>query len=226
MEGGDIILTPDLGAKTPNPFVDFIKKSWLIVLDIIIIVIISILFILKSLKSSTIILLIAPSSATVSIDNKIYPTNGAFNLFPGTHNVKISADNLQTKEFTLTLRKNSIQKLYSYLEQTDNNISFYISNPAEGSLLSNFNNSSDYLDTFYSYQDSLQLFLSKLPFAYSDQNNKMFIISKGDAENELVMTNINNASIDDVENFIRTNNLDPQNFSITIKDLPKDNSYE
>lgn len=154
---GDIVLTSN--EKQPSRFVKFLKKWGIAIVDVAIVVVIATIFAAQSLKSSILEILVAPTFATVKINGEIYPSSGSFAVFPGTYDVEISAEGFETKELTLNLEKDSIQKLYTYLNDEDGQLSLYAKFPDNISLLQlvGDNDSKEFLD-WYSVKDILPIY--------------------------------------------------------------------
>lgn len=101
---------------------------------VVLVVFIITLAIINSKKSSTLHSIIAPSFATLTINDKTYHPNRDIQLEPGNIEVTISADGFQSKTFQLELSANSTTNLYEYLTPNDGDISWYYQNDKENEL--------------------------------------------------------------------------------------------
>lgn len=81
--------------------------------------------------TSEVEILVAPESATVSINGKTYK-NGTYKLPSGDVSVKIEKDDFTPKEYTFNTLKNN--KLYDYLTQ-NGDLSWYDSHPEDAIIL-------------------------------------------------------------------------------------------
>lgn len=105
-----------------------------IVAFIILVIIIIFLAISNAKKSSTLHTIIAPSFATLTINDKNYQPNQDYKFEPGNYEVKISAAGFQEKTLTLELTHNQTTNLYQYLTPDDNDLSWYYQDPKENKL--------------------------------------------------------------------------------------------
>ncbi len=101
---------------------------------VILIVIVIIVFLLNYKKTARLNTIIAPSFATLTINNKRYKPNQELSFEPGELNIKISADGFQDKEVSVTLTDNNTTNVAEYLIPNDGDISWYENNPKESSL--------------------------------------------------------------------------------------------
>lgn len=102
----------------------------------VLVVFIIFLAITNSRKSSTLHTIIAPSFATLTINNKTYHPNQDHRLEPGNYQVKITADGFQEKSLQIELSPNQTTNLYQYLTPNDHDISWYYQNSKEAELFS------------------------------------------------------------------------------------------
>lgn len=86
------------------------------------------------LHSATLIIQIAPTDATILLNGSPYQ-NGLHNLAPKKDlEVTISAENFETKTFTINLEYGKVTNLFAYLLPQDNNWDIYISQSHQESL--------------------------------------------------------------------------------------------
>lgn len=101
-------------------------KPLIIITTIIaIIAIIVAAFIYSYLHSSTLVIQVAPTNATITINDKTYQ-NGIFKTKPQDQiTATISANGFQTKTINLPLEKHKINQLFTYLVPTNDNWEYY-----------------------------------------------------------------------------------------------------
>lgn len=163
---GDIILDTQ---KQPSSFVSFLKKSWFIILDIIIIVAFIIYFIIDSMKSSTLTVLVTPSDSTITINGKTY-SNGTYRFFPGEITATITKDGFESKSQTLTLEKNSDTRLYAFLTQEGNNFNYYRTNSSDLDILYTVAKDSTEAQDFLAAYDDEKSLENFLPLIYNNDS--------------------------------------------------------
>ena len=147
-----------------------IKKYPLIFIGLSLLIFFTVILVITafSLRASVDIeLLVAPASATTTIDGKEYQ-NGNFRLEPGEHHIHIEKDGFITQDFSFNTI--STTKIYTYLHQADGSFSWYQSHPDDSILLTRIG---DYLSdqeaTAYAGQNPI---VQVLPIVYAnyDQN--------------------------------------------------------
>lgn len=105
----------------------FIPLGILIVATIILVIIA-----LNLTSTAELELLIAPSSATVLIDDKEYQ-NGTFRIPSGEHTISITKDGFTPKKYSFNT--SSTSKIYDYIIETDGTYDWYLSHPDDSLLL-------------------------------------------------------------------------------------------
>ena len=108
--------------------------SLVILGDIIIAIALLITFIVSGSKTATLDILVAPSSATISINGREYK-NGTYKFKPGNYTATISKDNFKTKNIDLELTSGHTTKLYTYLLTSDGNLEYYEGNKEDLNIL-------------------------------------------------------------------------------------------
>ena len=97
-----------------------------LVFDLIAIIILIILNILNLFRSATIDISVVPLDATVTINGKKYDNNSSYNVFPSNNaKVEISHPDLESKSFTVDLKRNSTTSIREYLTGKDGDFSYY-----------------------------------------------------------------------------------------------------
>ena len=69
---------------------------------------------LNILKSAQLSILVTPLDAKILINNKEFK-NGTYRFFPGEVSVKIEKEGMETKEYSIELKRNHTETLYDYL---------------------------------------------------------------------------------------------------------------
>jgi hypothetical protein len=82
-------------------------------------------------KTATIDILVAPTSAEVVIDGESYPTKKTIKVKPGTYTVKIKKDGFIEYNGQITANADETAYLYEYLNEIDENGTFYKNNQIE-----------------------------------------------------------------------------------------------
>ncbi len=101
----------------------FLKNKWVrlvLIIDILIVITITVITVINSLKSSALVLDIAPLDATLSIGGDTNYQNGTYKLFPGDYEIIISHENLNQKVFNVTLPPNSTTEISTFLSASGN----------------------------------------------------------------------------------------------------------
>lgn len=99
----------------------------LLLMTVIIVIIITIVTAVtyQHLHSSTLIIQVAPTNATITINSKTYQ-NGLFTTTPKDQvEATISADGFKTKQISFSLEKNKTNKLFTYLVPENDDWSYY-----------------------------------------------------------------------------------------------------
>ncbi len=105
-----------------------------LILALITVIVAIIVFLTTYLRSATLILQIAPTNATVTINGKTY-TNGSHQLTPKKQaEVTISADGFQPKTLRLDLKSGTVNKIVTYLVPSNNDWTYYTESQNKDSL--------------------------------------------------------------------------------------------
>lgn len=113
-----------------SPIRIFFRNKWVIgtlCLNAVVIITIITIAIINSTKTAIITFNITPINATISINgNTSYNTSSTYRLHPGTYNITISHDGLDSKTFDINLPSHSSTLLTTYLSaDKGTNFSFY-----------------------------------------------------------------------------------------------------
>ena len=166
-----------------SPLRAFFKNKWvriILIIDAIALLIVIGLAIWNATKVSTITFNIAPIDATISVNGNTNYTNGQYAITPGTYEVTISREGLESKTLTVDLTPKHVTTVSAFLVGADNSFNFYeLKENYESykkleSIASKENNITTDSDTSAeefvgNYQRNLRLYQTALPIDYSDQ---------------------------------------------------------
>ena len=110
-----------------SPIKSFFKNKWVrfvLIVDIVIIIAIIVAFIINATKVSTIELNIAPIDATISINGNQNYENGSYSITPGTYEIKISREGLDSKTLTVDIPSHYYVTVSAFLSD-DGSFEFY-----------------------------------------------------------------------------------------------------
>lgn len=103
------------------------RKKWvwsMILVDLLVVVAIIGVAIWNSMRSVTLIINVAPIDANVRIGLSSYQ-NGTYKVHPGTYEMVISREGLESKTLILNLEAGSAVNAVAYLKGADDNFDFY-----------------------------------------------------------------------------------------------------
>ena len=105
----------------------FFNNKWtriILIVDALIMVFLVIAAIWNATKTATIVFDVAPIDAKIMVGSDHYE-NGSFRIHPGTYDVTVSRDGLDTKTFTLELCSGDVVNLSVFLKSGEDNFDFY-----------------------------------------------------------------------------------------------------
>ena len=106
-----------------------------IVAFVMVVLMVTLGFLLVDLKySATLDIVVAPISAEVKIDGKVYE-NGTYKMEPGEVAYEITKDGFATKSGVLNLEDGRTTKLYTYLLPTDGSFDWYLEHESDQMIL-------------------------------------------------------------------------------------------
>lgn len=200
------------------PFV-FIGLSLLIFFSIILLI-----TALNMRPSVEITLLVAPSSATTTIDGKTYQ-NGTFNIEPGEHQVHIEKDGFISQDFSFNTLATT--KIYAYLKQQDGSYSWYQNHPEDSQILTQIGD--------YQADQEADLYAKKYPitqilpliYAHYDENYNYteFRIDGGkfagcDSDFCLKITDSTGGNLELAKSKIKDSGFSPEDYQILYEYKP------
>lgn len=107
-------------------------KSLIILATLIIVCVISIIVTIYITSHKKISILVAPVSATITINGKNY-TNGTYNLPTGEVTATIQKDGFITKKITINTSETT--NIHTYLLQSDGTYTWYLEHPEDATIL-------------------------------------------------------------------------------------------
>lgn len=152
-----------------SPIKIFFRNKWvrlILILDVLVIIAIVAIAIYNSTKNAIITFTIAPIDATITVNGNSSYQNGSFQFRPGTYEVVISHDELDSKSFTIELEANSNAAITTFLTK-DGSLDFYELNDNQSSylMLSRIASSSDNQTT--DHDTSAEAFITKFEKNYN-----------------------------------------------------------
>ena len=111
-----------------SPLRAFFKKKWVclvLIADVLIIIAIIVALIIKAGEVSTLNFNVTPTDATISVNGNANYSNGVYSMTPGTYEIVISHDGLNSKFFTIDLAPHYVSTISTFLSGEDNNYGFY-----------------------------------------------------------------------------------------------------
>ena len=206
------------------------KEKNLVLISIITFLTISILAvayaIFHSFKSSTLEILVAPESATITLNDKEIK-NGIYHLYPGDYEIIIKKENFESKTFNIKLEKNETKKLYTYLLEKDGSYSWYINNRSDALLLNKIGayessiSSSSYLESYpiskvlpiiyASYDESYNYTEFRIDGGFFDECEKNFCLKISDTTG---------GNYEAALEKIREKNFNPSDYKIIYVETP------
>lgn len=163
-----------------SPVQIFFRNKWVrlfLVVDIILIFALIGVFVWQTTKTSTISFNITPLDSTISINGKNNYSNGQFSITPGTYEITISHDGLESKKLNATIEPKQIFSLSTFLSDKEKTFDFYklrtnyMSYKKLEEIASSENNITTDHDTsaeqfIQKFQENYSAFSTKLPIDY------------------------------------------------------------
>ena len=165
-----------------SPMQIFFRNKWvrlILFVDIVLLLTAIALLIWQSTKVSTISFNVAPIDSTIAINGNQNYQNGQYSITPGTYNVTISHEGLESKNFTVDIAPQSVATISTFLSDADHTFDFYKLKKNYSSyakleeIASADNNMTTDQDTsaepfIQKFQDSYTAMNTKLPIEYSE----------------------------------------------------------
>ena len=112
----------------PSPVQQFFHNKWVIsfiVFDVILLIALIATFIWQSTKVSTISFNVTPLDSTIAINGNNNYKNGQYSLTPGTYQISISHEGLETKTFTIDLSPEHLVTISTILSDQAKTFDYY-----------------------------------------------------------------------------------------------------
>ena len=169
-------------------------------------------------KTATIEVLVAPSDSTLTIDGRNFPTKTTIRIKPGTYSVKIEKDGFISYNNSITAEDKRTVYLYEYLNEEDENGTFYQNNEEENQRTQQiYNKKADLFHEEYTGTDNIWNITP-----YDNYNQGYRIFAEKD-DNKKILVNIylytcSDSKIEDLKtkalNYLKENNINPENYVI------------
>lgn len=117
---------------------NFIKRhkiASIVTINIIAFIIIVVAIIIHNAKTAVVDIFVAPSDATITLNGRSYDNFESHDILPGTYHVKISMENMQTKEYDITLENQGFIRIWDYLLDENGGYDYYLAHPEDESIL-------------------------------------------------------------------------------------------
>ena len=201
-----------------------------VVVVILLLLIISIYYIYNRINDATINVLVAPSSAKITIDNHTY-TNGTYRIPSGKHTVVLSKDDFETIEEEINIKSNETYNYYNYLVYKDGSMGWYADHPDDSGLLETI---IPYLgEVEYKSIEQKYPLLSHLPVKEDYYNDSLTYHYKFDisytigADNTpiIIITDYTGNNKDRAYEKIRSFNCNPEDYQIRYTDISEPDGW-
>ncbi len=111
--------------------------SLMVFLNVIAILVVVLIIVLHNAKTATISIYVAPSEAEIELNGGKYDNFQEYDVMPGKYHVKISMEEMQTKEFDFEIFDGEFKRVKTYLLDSEGGFSYYLGNPDEMLVLEN-----------------------------------------------------------------------------------------
>lgn len=143
------------------------KIATLVVLNLVAVAIVAAVIIIHLTKTAVIDILVTPKDATITLNGKRYDNQKQHDILPGNYHVKITMDNMQTKEFDITLEKNGFVRISDYLLDTNGSFDYYLTHSMDAAILTKVVKDDDELaKSFVAEYEKITNITDILPFNY------------------------------------------------------------
>ncbi len=164
-----------------TPIGNFFRNKWvrlILIIDVLIIIGVIAIIIYNSTKTAIIDFTVAPVDSTITVNGDSSYNNGSFQFHPGSYEVVISHDGLDSKTFNIELQANNNAAVTTFLAK-DGNFDFYElkDNYPSYLMLERIASSSDNQTTDHDtsaeefiadFQRNYKLYSTELPVTYSE----------------------------------------------------------
>ena len=105
--------------------------SLMVFLNVIAILVVVLIIVLHNAKTATISIYVAPSEAVIELNGGEYDNFQEYDVMPGKYHVKISMEEMETKEFDFEIFDGEFKRIKTYLLDSEGGFSYYLENPDE-----------------------------------------------------------------------------------------------
>lgn len=166
-----------------SPVQQFFRNKWVrvfLTIDILLIItLIAVSIWQNTTKIATINLDIAPTDSTITINGDNRYRSGQYSITPGTYDISVSHEGLDTKSFTIDISPQHVVSIRTFLKSNNDNFDFYklkanyMSYKKLESIASSSNNVTTDHDTsaenfIQEFQKDYNLFATQLPIEYHE----------------------------------------------------------
>ena len=208
-----------------DKIINNIKKYPFIFIGISLLIFFTVILVITALNMRATVeieLLVAPTSATTTIDGKYYQ-NGTFKIEPGEHHVHIEKEGFVAQDFSFNTLNTT--KIYTYLKQADNSYSWYQNHPEDALVLTQIG---DYqADKEASAYSARHAIVKALPIVYANygDNYTEFRIDGGsfdgcDSDFCLKVTDTTGGNLDFAKSKIKEAGYNPDDYQIIYEYKP------
>lgn len=224
---------PKARTKKQNFVFDFIKSPqkkgnhllniiiFFLLLSLFIIIYFFITWIINYDKTATLEYYLAPSTATITLDQQNLQPEGKIKLKPGTYKLKITKQGFTDFSTEIELKPNQTTPLYKALEPDSTNSDYYQTHPDEASRVQHIADTNADLER-KNYTDSDPIF--KIT-PYSSYQNGFSIISEKQENTSKILLKIDllTCSDDQIQKlkdaayqYLKDNKINPDNYDIRL----------
>lgn len=224
---------PKARTKKQNFVFDFIKSPkkkgnhllntiiFFLLLSLFILIYFFITWIINYDKTATLEYYLAPSSATITLDQQNLQPEGKIKLKPGTYKLKITKQGFTDFSTEIELKPNQTTPLYKALEPDSTNSDYYQTHPDEASRVQHIADANADLER-KNYTDSDPIF--KIT-PYSSYQNGFSIISEKQENTSKILLKIDllTCSDDQIQKlkdaayqYLKDNKINPDNYDIRL----------
>lgn len=224
---------PKARTKKQNFVFDFTKSPqkkgnhllntiiFFLLLSLFILIYFFITWIINYDKTATLEYYLAPSTATITLDQQILQPEGKIKLKPGTYKLKITKQGFTDFSTDIELKPNQTTPLYQALEPDSTNTDYYQTHPDEASRVQHIADANADLER-KNYTDSDPIF--KIT-PYSSYQNGFSIVSEKQENTSKILLKIDllTCSDDQIQKlkdaayqYLKDNKINPDNYDIRL----------
>lgn len=224
---------PKARTKKQNFVFDFIKSPkkkgnhllntiiFFLLLSLFILIYFFITWIINYDKTATLEYYLAPSTATITLDQQNLQPEGKIKLKPGTYKLKITKQGFTDFSTDIELKPNQTTPLYQALEPDSTNSDYYQTHPDEASRVQHIADANADLER-KNYTDSDPIF--KIT-PYSSYQNGFSIVSEKQENTSKILLKIDllTCSDDQIQKlkdaayqYLKDNKINPDNYDIRL----------